>query len=185
MELLDYIRDELNKRRKSRGLRSMARITGKLTVEVFGPDGVLKQRSVMHNIVTNEGDALIADLLAETPVRTKVDGTTGYIEVGTGYVGGGKSQASCVTPTGSPELMDAGYPQTKGAWAAANDNVSVYKATFEAGDLNASGIDEAALINGSVAASADALAYAEISPSVNVGAADTLAITWELSLLGS
>jgi hypothetical protein len=76
--------------------------------------------------------------------------------------------------------MDAGYPQTKGDWAATDDNVIVYKSTFEAGDLNSTGIDEALLGNGT-----DTLAYAEISPAVDVLTADTLVITWELTLLGS
>lgn len=140
---------------------------------------------VNHNIVTDEGDALVADILAETPARVKVDGTTGFIEVGTGFTSESKSTTSCLTPTGSPELMDASYPQTKGAWGAANDNVTVYVSTFEAGDLTATGIDEAALLNDGTATAADALAYAEISPSVNVTASDTLEVTWELTFTGS
>lgn len=138
-----------------------------------------------HNIVTNEGDALIADLMALTPARNKVDGTNGYIEVGTGFTSESKSATSCTTPTGSPEVLDSSYPQTKGSWGAADDNVTVYRSTFEAGDLNATGIDEAALINGSVAATADCLAYAQITPAVNVTTSDTLEVTWELTFTGS
>jgi hypothetical protein len=140
---------------------------------------------VNHNIVTDEGDAMVADLCAQTPARTKVDNTNGYIEVGTGYVSEIKSNTSCTTPTGSPEVMDATYPQTKGAWGAANDNVTVYRATFEAGDLNASGIDEAALLNNATATAADCLAYAQITPAVNVTTSDTLEVTWELTFTGS
>ena len=138
-----------------------------------------------HNIVTDEGDAMIADLMAETPARTKVDNTNGHIEVGTGFVSEIKTRTSCTTPTGSPEIMDASYPQLKGAWGAADDNVTQYRSTFEAGDLNDTGIDEAALLNNAVAGSADCLAYAEISPSVNVGTSDTLQVDWELTFTGS
>lgn len=136
--------------------------------------------SINHNIVTNEGDALIADLLQETPERTKLDNANAVIGVGTGYSSATKTVDALVTQTGSDEAMDTGYPQTKGDWAAANDNVIVYKATFEAGDLNASGIDEALLGNGT-----DSMAYAEISPAVTVGTSDTLEVTWEITILGS
>jgi len=144
-----------------------------------------KMISVNHNIVTDEGDALVADLMAETPAQTKVDGTNGHIEVGTGFVSESKSATSCTTPTGSPELLDATYPKLKGAFGAADDNVIQYRATFEAGDLDATGIDEAALINNAVAGSADCLAYAEITPAVNVTSSDTLQVDWELTFTGS
>jgi len=135
---------------------------------------------VNHNIVTDEGDALIADLMQETPERTKVDTTNGKIGVGTGFVTELKSTDALVTQTGSDEEMDATYPKTEGDWAAADDNVVQYRATFEAGDLNDTGIDEALLGNGT-----DTLAYAEITPTVDVTTADTLQVDWELTPLGA
>lgn len=172
-------------------------LTGRVTVVVYDKDGNIKRHEpnwfqrlfrlpgklmvcTNHNIVTNEGDALIADLLQNTPERTKVDTSNGVIGVGTGFTAEGKTSDALGTQTGSNEAMDSGYPQTKGAWAAADDNVIVYKATFEAGDLNATGIDEALLGNGT-----DTLAYAEITTPVNVTTSDTLAVTWEITLLGS
>ena len=138
-----------------------------------------------HNIVTDEGDALIADHMSETDARTLVDNTNGYIEVGTGFTSEAKSTLLCATPTGSPEVMDATYPKLKGAWSVADDNVVQYRATFEAGDLNQTGIDEACLLNNAVATAGDALAYAEITPAVNVTTADTLQVDWELTFTGS
>lgn len=195
-------------------LRDRARIKGRVGARVFGPDGELKHypdhwfwsrfsekvqdwaRRVLkapvgvmevfnHNIVTNEGDALVADLMAQTPARTKVDNTNGHIEVGTGYVSEVKTATSCTTPTGSPEVMDATYPVLKGTWGNTDDNVTQYRATFEAGDLNATGIDEAALLNNASAAAGDCLAYAQISPAVNVTTSDTLQVDWELTFTGS
>lgn len=194
--------------------RDKARISGFVGVRVLGPNGELKYypdhwfwsrfseevqnwaRRVLkvpvgvmevfnHNIVTDEGDALIADLMANTPARTKVDGTNGYIVVGTGFTSESKSATGVTTQTGSPELMDSGYPQPEGSFGAANDNVTQYRSTFEAGDLNQTGIDEAALINNVTPASADCLAYAQISPAVNVGSSDTLQVDWELTFTGS
>lgn len=139
-----------------------------------------------HNIVTNQGDALVADNMSETPAQTKVDNTNGHITVGTGWTGTTpKTNEAVNTPTDSPEVMDATYPKQKGAFGAANDNVTQYRATFEAGDLNASGIDEAGLGNHATEASGDNLAYGEISPSVNVTTADTLQVDWEITFLGA
>ena len=178
-------------------LNSKMRITGTLTARVFDANGDLKRRpqnwlqrllglrgsemiSVNHNIVTDEGDALIADLMQQTPERTKVDNTNGKIGVGTGWVSTTKATDALVTQEGVDEEMDPTYPITKGDWAAGDDGVVVYVATFEAGDLDASGIDEALLGNGT-----DTLAYAQITPAVNVTVADTLEITWEITLLGA
>ncbi len=139
-----------------------------------------------HNIVTNEGDALIADHMTETDARTLVDNTNGHITVGTGWTGTTpKTNGAVNTPTGSPEVMDATYPKLKGAWGAANDNVAQYRATFEAGDLNISGIDEAGLGNNATEASGDNMAYGEITPTVNVTTADTLQVDWEITYLGA
>jgi hypothetical protein len=154
-------------------------IKGLVRWTVFDKDGKITQQGENHNIVTDQGDALIADLLAETPARTKVDNANGVIAVGTGFVSEGKS-SSMQTQTGTPEAMDAGYPQVSGAFGAADDNVVLYRATFEAGDLNDTGIDEAELGNGT-----DVLAYAQINPAVDVTSADTLQIDWEITLLGS
>lgn len=178
-------------------LKNKLGIKGRVIVRVYGPDGEIKRHDpkwwqrlfglpgdlmymVNHNIVTNEGDAMVADLMQETPERTKVDNSNGVIGVGTGFSAETKTVDALVTQTGSDEAMDATYPQTKGAWAAADDNVIVYVSTFEAGDLNDTGIDEALIGNGT-----DTLAYAEISPAVNVTAADTLEVTWEITFTGS
>lgn len=179
--------------------KDKTRVKGKLTVTVFGPDGEVKRRpqnlvqrlfgllgspmiSVNHNIVTDQGDALIADLCATTPARQKVDNTNGRITVGTGWTGTTpKQNTACNTPTGSAEAMDATYPKLKGSFGAADDNVIQYRSIFEAGDLNATGIDEAALHNTTV----DNLAYAQITPTVDVTTSDTLQVDWEITFLGA
>jgi len=178
-------------------LFSKAGIRGRVTAIVRTADGSIKRRepniwqrflgldgspmiSRHHNIVTDEGDAIIADYMQETPERTPFDNTNAVIGVGTGFVSELKSTDTLVTQTGADEAMDATYPVTKGDWAAGDDNVIVYVSTFEAGDLNDTGIDEAILSNGT-----DTLAYAEITPTVDVSASDTLEITWEITILGA
>jgi hypothetical protein len=172
-------------------------LTGQVQAKVFSPDGSIKRFKpnfwqrlfklpgsemicINHNIVTSEGDALIVDMLVTTGTQTAMDNANAEIGVGTGFSAETKGTDALVTQTGSSEEMDATYPLQKGAFSAANDDVLVYRSTFEAGDLNDTGIDEALLGNGT-----DTLAYAEISPSVNVTTADTLEVTWELTFLGS
>jgi hypothetical protein len=178
-------------------IRDKAGITGFVRATVFGPDGEIKRHprtwldkllgregrlmiSENHNIVTDEGDALIVDMLVTTGTQTAVDNSNGKIGVGTGFATELKSTDALVTQTGSDEEMDPTYPLQKGAFLAANDNTIVYRSTFEAGDLDDTGIDEALLGNGT-----DTLAYAEITPTVDVTTNDTLQVDWELTFLGS
>jgi hypothetical protein len=115
-----------------------------------------------------------------TGTQDPVDNSNGKIGVGTGFTSETKGTDALVTQTGSDEEMDPTYPLQKGAFLAANDNTVVYRSTFEAADLDDTGIDEALLGNGT-----DTLAYAEITPAVNVTVADTLQVDWELTFLGA
>jgi hypothetical protein len=180
-------------------IRDKTIIKGKVTATVFGPDGQIKRRkqnliqrllglpgslmiSANHNIITDQGDALVADLMTTTPARQKVDNTNGRVTVGTGWTGTNpKQNTACNTPTGSADTMEATYPKIKGAFGAANDNVVQYRVVFTAGALDATGIDEAALHNTTV----DNLAYAQVTPSVDVTTTDTLQVDWEITFLGS
>ena len=139
-------------------MRDKVGIKGKLTVTVLGPDGKVKRYSpgllrrifgiqgkpmisINHNIVTDEGDALIADLMAQSPARTKVDNTNGRIVLGTGWTGTTPKANTWVnSQTRSAKAMSATYPKVKGSFGAANDNVIQYRSIFVAGDLNVTGI---------------------------------------------
>jgi hypothetical protein len=137
-----------------------------------------------HNIVTREGDALIADALLSAPTKTKVTSSSGYIQVGTGWTGNGtKTNTRCNAATGSMKALDAGYPSLGAAFGSTGDTTLSYRATFAAGILNVNGVNEACLLNGN-GAGANCLAYAQITPSVNVTASDTLQILWEITILG-
>jgi hypothetical protein len=182
-------------------MKEKARISGMVTVRVLDKDGNVKRkkpgffrsllglpgREIMsrhHNIVTREGDALIADALAETPVKAKVLSTSGYIQVGTGYSStNAKNRTRCNTPTGAMKSIDYGYPTLMAAYGNTGDNTVIYRATFSAGNLDATGINEAALLNGN-GANANCLAYAIIDPPVNVTTSDTLQVQWEITITG-
>ena len=138
-----------------------------------------------HNTITTLGDNLIADMMISNPTQNKVDSTNGYMLVGTGWTGSTpKNNTSVNTAIGTFKKLDSGFPKIKGSFGAANGNVVLYRASFAAGDLNANGINEVALMNGNTAA-AKCLAYAQITPSVNVTSADSLQIDWQITVSGS
>ena len=182
-------------------MKDRIKIKGWVTVQVFDCHGKLKRRSPgflrrlfglqgrfmvqeFHNIVTREGDALIADALLAVPMRNKVTSANGYMQVGTGWTGNStKTNTRCNTPTGSMQQLDSSYPALNAVWGNTGDTTVTYRATFAAGSLNANGINEACLLNGN-GSGADCLAYAQITPSVNVTASDTLQVLWEITILG-
>jgi len=182
-------------------MKDRIKIRGRVTVQVLDGNGNVKRvkpgffRRMLglhgrkmaarhHNIVTREGDALIADALLVSPQKTKVSSANGYIQVGTGWTGNStKTNTRCNTPTGSMKALDANYPALTAAWGNVGDTTISYRATFAAGNLNANGINEACLLNGN-SGSANCLAYAQISPSVNVTTSDTLQVLWEITILG-
>ena len=182
-------------------MRDKIKVRGSVTVQVFDKVGKVKRQKPgfvrrmlglpgklyvlnRHNIVTREGDALIADALLPVPTQTKVTGTSGYIQIGTGWTGNStKTNNRCNSPTGTMKALDAGFPALKAAWGNTGDTTITYRSTFESGALSANGINEAALLNGDDA-NASCLAYAQITPSVNVTSDDTLQIVWEITILG-
>ena len=182
-------------------MKDRIKIRGMVTVRVLDKDGNVKRRTPgwfgrllglrgrlmeyrRHNIVTREGDALIADALLVSPAKTKVTSSSGYIQVGTGWTGNStKTNTRCNTATGSMKALDSGYPALSATWGNTGDTTLTYRATFAAGTLNANNINEACLLNGN-GSSANCLAYAQITPSVNVTASDTLQVLWEITILG-
>ena len=136
-----------------------------------------------HNVVTAQGDALLANL-AVAGGMTPVDAANGFIEVGSGWTGiSTKANTGCNTPVGSRRGMEAGYPKTKGVFGASVDDKACWRAIFPSGSLTANGIDEAALMN--AAAGGVCLAYAQITPEVNISANDILQIDWEITFYGT
>src|SRR5215510_3028205 len=182
-------------------MKDRLRIKGRVTIQVLDKDGNVKRRKPgffrrmlglqgrqlihrHHNIVTREGDALIADALLVSPAKTKVSSISGFIQIGTGWTGNStKNNTRCNTPNGNMKALDSGFPALKAVWGNSGDTTVTYRATFEAGVLNANGINEACLLNGN-GTGANCLAYAQITPSVNVTASDTLQVLWEITILG-
>lgn len=142
-----------------------------------------RREQVYHNVVTAQGDALLANL-AVAGGMTPVDSGNGHIEVGTGWTGiSPKDNTGCNSPTGSRRGMESGYPRTKGTFGESVDDKACWQAVFPSGSLEANGVNEAALMNGLIGGVC--LAYAQITPEVNLASNDILQIDWEITFYGT
>ena len=164
-------------------MKEKAGMSGRIIGRKIAEDGTVTE-VFNHNIITAQGDGMMADMFLTPPTKNRVDSTHGYMVLGTGLasVTTPKNQTWVYTQTGVPRLIDSGYPRLQGSFPNA---VVEYKVTFPAGSLNASGINEACLTNGASAVSAQAMAYAQITPSVNISTTDTFELTWQITFLGT
>lgn len=167
-------------------MKKQCNITGKIKAIVYDKEGNIKQISENHNIVTDLGDAYVADLLSNTPTRTKITNSSGYIPVGTNWTGiNPKANTWVNTQTGSAKALSPTYPKVKGAWGEADDNVLQFRVLYTAGELNAT-ITEAAITSHPTNSSANTLlAYAQITPAAMVTTSDSLEILWEITFIGT
>ncbi len=177
------------------------RIKGLVTFSVFDKDGNIKtfKKSLLrkilglrarpmkfchHNTITKTGDAMLADLMVLNPVFNKVD-ENGCMIVGNGWTGTSVKENTTVNNVVSDyKKLCEGFPKKEADYGSDGDNIVLYRAIFDCGDLNCDGINEAALLNGNDE-NAMCLAYAQITPAINVTESDSLQIDWAISICGS
>jgi len=147
---------------KDQGFHSEIGIKGLCNIQLFGPDGKLKEERIIHNTVTELMDAHVADCLSD-----QGDGTIDYMAVGTGS---GQTSAS----TGLAVSLDRNALTSTTQGAGAADNDVVYVGTWAAGD-GTGAITEAGLMRDDD--DTKLMLYADFA-AVNKAAADTLVITW-------
>lgn len=155
--------------------------------ELFDEDGRLKECGLFDNLVTQVGDQYYGERaagIASPPAQV-----TG-MQLGTGNTAVAKTGAGAAVVTyvsGSAVAIDGSFPTS--ALSGSSRRIQ-WKTTWTAGVATATGIAEVVLINQSVgtnsgAAAAATIARALISPTVNKGAGDSLAVTWNHDLLGA
>ena len=130
-----------------------------------GPDGKIKDERIIHNTVTELGDAHVADAMSD-----QAEGALGYIAVGTGT---GQGAAS----TGLATSLDRNALTSTIQGVAGNDNDVIYVGNWAAGD-GTGAITEAGILLGDNNTSMNY--YADFAV-VTKGAADTLEITWTVT----
>lgn len=167
----------------NRPTEDACRIKGSIVAELRGPDGELKQRVEVDNVLTQVGEQMYGERgagLGGAPAAP-----TG-MALGTGSTAPAKTGAGAAMVTGQ-----SGTAAALGATATSqlsgsgnNPRRIIYTQTWAAGTGTANGLAEVVLQNGTAATippnttTTNVVARALLSPVVNKGAADSLTVTW-------
>jgi hypothetical protein len=165
----------------------VARIVGHGFWELFDENGDLKDAGEFSNLISQIGDQFYGERAAG--ISSPPAQVTG-MQLGTGTTAEAKTGAGAAIVTlvaASLVAIDGGFPTS--ALSGASRRIQ-WKVTWGAGVATSNGIAEVALVNQStgtqtVAPAAATISRALLSPTINKGAADTLAITWNHDLLGA
>jgi len=141
---------------------------GKLHVELFGPDGKLKEERNIDNLMVNVGESHIADQLSSSPDETAMS----HMAIGTG------TTDPVSTDTALEFEIDRNALTSRTQGAGGDDNDIIYVGDWAAAD-GTGVITEAGIFNSSAAGIE--LARATFG-AINKGAADTLKITWTVTI---
>lgn len=177
-------------------------IRGMITASVMDSEGNIKREkpgflrrifgipgremiSKHHNVITREGEALIAYNLSET-YRTKVIPSMGHIQLGTGWTGvNTKENRRCNTSTGEEwRYLEYDSAILKAPFGETGDNVLIYTARYPPGFITVQGINEACLLTNNSGMLPNCFAYGQITPALNLTNTDILQIVWEVTIGG-
>jgi hypothetical protein len=142
-------------------------VRANVLVELFDENGLLKETREVHNLVVTAGKNHIADQLSSTPG----DAAMGWMAIGTGVsaaVVGDTLLGTEIDRNALTSRTDAG-------------NVVTYVGDWAAGDGTNAAITEAGIFNVVTANTVKMLARA-VFTAINKGAADTLKITWTVTI---
>jgi hypothetical protein len=140
-------------------------VTGRVRVELRGPDGKLKARREVRNLVVDAGEAHIADQLSSAPGQAAMS----HMALGTGATApafGNTALGTEIDRNALTSRTDAG-------------NVVTYVGNWAAGDATNAALAEAGIFN--AASVGTMLARATFTP-IDKQAGDTLAITWTVTI---
>lgn len=138
-------------------------IKSNVHLQLFGPDGKLKDERRVHNLVVDDGLIHIADQMAD-----QGENQMSHMAIGTS-TGQGAGDTTLATEL-DRNALTGGTPTHSGA-------VVTYTCQWAAGD-GTGAITEAGIFN--AAANGDMLCYIDFSV-INKGAADVLDVTWTLT----
>lgn len=139
------------------------KMTGKLKIELRGPDGEVKHSQEIDNLVVTVGKNFIASRMAGT-----TPAVMSHMAIGTGVTAAAAGDTTLGTEAGRVALTST----------TATTNSVAYVATFPAG-TGTGAITEAGLFN---ASSAGTLLCRTVFSVVNKAAADSLGITWTVTV---
>jgi hypothetical protein len=141
-------------------------ITGEVDIVLRGPDGRIKERERIHNLVVTAGRAHCADQLAD-----QGEAAMAYMAIGTG------TTAPATTDTALETELDRNALDSKTQGTGTDANKVTYTCTWAAGD-GTGAITEAGIFN---SASAGTMLSRVTFDVKNKGAGDSLTLTWTLT----
>lgn len=141
------------------------KITGEVFIELFGPDGELKEYRHVTNLVVTAGKNHIADQLSSTPGQAAMS----HMAIGTGSTAAAAGDTALGTETDRNALTS----RTDAS------NVITYVGDWAAGDGTNAALREAGVFN---AASSGTMLCRAVYTLIDKGASDTLKITWNITI---
>lgn len=138
------------------------KVTGDVAIQIFGPDGQLKETRDIKNLVVTVGKQFIASRMVGTPTAMS------HMAIGS------NSTAAAAANTA------LGAELGRVALASSNSSgvIATYTATFPAG-TGTGAVTEAGIFN---AASAGTMLCRTVFAVVNKGADDAMSITWQITV---
>tara|TARA_B000000557_G_scaffold261656_1_gene261020 strand:- start:335 stop:775 length:441 start_codon:yes stop_codon:yes gene_type:complete len=144
-------------------IQDSIKMTGELRITVTNPEGNITQETVIPNLVVTAGKNLIASRLKDT-----TDAAMSHMAIGTGTTAAAAGDTTLGTEAGRVALTST----------TVTNNAVAYVATFGAG-TGTGAITEAGLFN---ASSSGTMLCRTVFSVINKGAADTLGITWTVTV---
>ena len=144
-------------------IQDSIKMTGELRITVTNPEGNITQETVVPNLVVTSGKDFIAERMKDATTNVM-----SHMAIGTGSTAAAAGNTALGTEAGRVALTST----------TVTANAVAYVATFGAG-TGTGAITEAGLFNAS--SSGDMLCRTVFSV-INKGAADTLGITWTVTV---
>ena len=144
-------------------IQDQIKVTGELKITVTNDEGNVKKEIIVPNIVVTDGKEYIASRMKDASATAM-----SHMAIGTGSTAAAAGDAALGTESGRVALTST----------TVTSNAVAYVATFPAG-TGTGAIPEAGILNAS--SSGDLLCRTVFSV-INKGAADTLGITWTVTV---
>jgi hypothetical protein len=145
-------------------IQDQMKALGKLSIVLRDESGNIKQEQEVNNLVVNTGLAYIASRMKDT-----TDTAMSHMAIGTGTTAAAAGDTTLGTEVGTRDGLDS---------TTVTSNQIVYVATFAAGN-GTGAITEAGIFNASTSGT---MLCRTVFSVVNKAAADTLQITWTITI---
>jgi|TARA_B100000085_G_scaffold279374_1_gene302578 hypothetical protein len=144
-------------------IQDSIKLTGELRITVTNPEGNITQETVIPNLVVTSGKNYIASRMKDASATAM-----SHMAIGTGSTAAAAGNTALGSEAGRVALTST----------TVTNNAVAYVATFAAG-TGTGAITEAGLFN---ASSSGTLLCRTVFSVINKGAADTLGITWTVTV---